>query len=85
VTIRARASDTADRPNTVEIKGQGSILTCRTVVGVNVKKIVGLLAIALLIFFVVTQPTAAAGSIQSIGSTLADWANSITTFFTTLV
>ncbi len=55
------------------------------VVPVNVKKIVGLLAIALLIFFVITNPTGAAGSLQSMGTTLQGWAESITTFFTSLV
>jgi hypothetical protein len=52
---------------------------------VNVRKIVGLLAIALLVYFVIVQPSAAAGSVQSIGSTLRDAADSITTFFTQLV
>jgi hypothetical protein len=52
---------------------------------VNVKKIVGLIAIALLIFFVIQQPTGAANSVQSIGSTLENWANSITSFFSQLV
>lgn len=51
----------------------------------NVKKIVGLLAIALLIFFVITQPDGAANSVQSIAGTLRDAAESITSFFTQLV
>lgn len=51
----------------------------------NVRKIVGLLVIALLIFFVVTQPGAAANSLQNIGGILADAANSIVTFLTELV
>ncbi|WP_219418251.1 hypothetical protein [Pseudonocardia nigra] len=51
----------------------------------NVKKIVGLLAIALLIFFVITQPDGAANSVQNIGATLRDAAESITSFFTQLV
>ncbi|MCO1657518.1 hypothetical protein [Pseudonocardia humida] len=51
----------------------------------NVKKIVGLLAIALLIFFVVTQPGTAATSVQNIGDTLRNAAESITTFFARLV
>jgi len=55
------------------------------VVVVNVKKIVGLLAIALLIFFVVTQPDGAANSVQNIASVLRDAAQSITSFFTQLV
>jgi hypothetical protein len=55
------------------------------VVVVNVKKILGLIAIALLIFFVVTQPDSAANSVQNIAATLRDAANSITSFFTKLV
>jgi hypothetical protein len=63
----------------------GSLHTGRTVVAVNVKKIVGLLALALLIFFVITQPSDAAGSLQNIATTLRGWAESMTTFFTELV
>ncbi|MEJ3656761.1 hypothetical protein WEH80_27760 [Actinomycetes bacterium KLBMP 9759] len=51
----------------------------------NVKKIVGLLAIALLIFFVVTQPDGAANSLSNIVGTLRDAAESVTRFFTRLV
>lgn len=51
----------------------------------NVKKIVGLLVVALLIFFVVTQPTAAANSVQSIVGFLRNAAVSVTQFFTSLV
>ena len=51
----------------------------------NVKKIVGLLAIALLIFFVITQPGTAAASVSNIGDTLRNAAESITSFFVQLV
>ena len=51
----------------------------------NVKKIVGLLALALLLFWVFTQPDSAAGSVQNIGTTLRDGAESIIRFFTQLV
>lgn len=51
----------------------------------NVKKIVGVLAIALLVFFIITQPGSAANSLQNIGGILADAANSVVTFFTELV
>ena len=54
------------------------------VVVVNVKKIVGLLAIALLIFFIITQPSTAAASVQNIGSILRNAAESITNFFVQL-
>lgn len=50
----------------------------------TVRKIVGLLVIALLIFFVVTQPSSAAQSLQNIGGLLADAFSSIITFFTEL-
>jgi hypothetical protein len=55
------------------------------VVVVNVKRIVGLLAIALLVFFVITQPGTAAASVQNIGNMLRDAAESVTSFFTTVV
>ncbi|MHA6629263.1 hypothetical protein ACU61A_27835 [Pseudonocardia sichuanensis] len=51
----------------------------------NVKKIVGVLAIALLLWFVFTQPDSAAGSMQSIGTTLRNGADSVIRFFTQLV
>ncbi len=51
----------------------------------NIKKILGLIAIALLIFFVVTQPDGAANSVQNIGTILRNAANSITSFFTKIV
>lgn len=57
----------------------------RTVVVVNVKKIVGLLAVALLLFWVFTQPDSAAGSVQNIGTTLRDGAESVITFVTEIV
>lgn len=51
----------------------------------NVKKIVGFLAIALVLFFVFTQPDSAAGSMQNIGTTLRDGAESVIRFVTQLV
>ena len=51
----------------------------------NLKRIVGFLVLALLIFFIITQPESAADSVQNIGATLRDAAKSITTFFTELV
>lgn len=50
----------------------------------NVKKIVGLLAIAFLLFFIITQPAAAAGVVQTILGTLRDAAESIASFFRNL-
>ncbi len=47
---------------------------------VNVKKLVGLIAIALLLFFVLTQPTSAANSLQNILGMLRDGANSVVSF-----
>ena len=60
-------------------------VTVRTVGVVNVKKIVGLLAVALLLFWVFTQPDDAAGSVQNIGTTLRDGAESVITFVTEIV
>ncbi|MEJ3657496.1 hypothetical protein [Pseudonocardia sp. TRM90224] len=49
------------------------------------KKIVGLVLIALLIFFIVAQPDAAANSLQNIIAFLRNAAESIVRFFTSLV
>ena len=51
----------------------------------NVRKIVGLLALALLIFFIATRPDSAANSLQNIGGILSDFANAVADFFTALV
>jgi hypothetical protein len=84
-TVLARVPDTLDRCVAVQIKAEAVPLRHGTVVRVNVRKIVGLLALALLIFFVVTQPGSAAQSVQNIGGILSDAANSLVTFFTELV
>jgi type IV secretory pathway VirB2 component (pilin) len=55
------------------------------VVKVNVRKIVGFLALALLIFFVITQPGSAANSLQGIGNFLQNAANSLVTFFSAIL
>ncbi len=69
----------------VQIRVEAVRSGSRTVVRVNVRKIVGLLALALLIFFIVTRPTSAADSLQNIGGILSDIANSVADFFTALV
>lgn len=51
----------------------------------NVKKLFGVVLILLLIWFVVQQPSQAAGSVESIAGTLERWAGNITTFFTQVV
>ena len=51
----------------------------------NVKRILGLLAIALVIFFVIQQPGTAANSVENILGMLQDAAESVTTFFTDVV
>lgn len=48
-------------------------------------KLVGLVVIALLIFFVIAQPDAAANSLQNILATLRDAAQAVVRFFTNLV
>jgi hypothetical protein len=52
-----------------------------TVVRVNVRKIVGFLAIALVIFFVVTQPSGAANMVGNIIAFLGTAADSLVSFF----
>jgi hypothetical protein len=52
---------------------------------VHVKRIVGLLVIALLVFWVFISPDSAADTVQDIGSLLREGAESIITFFTQLV
>jgi len=48
---------------------------------VNVKKLVGILVLVLVIFFVVTDPGGASGTVSSIGTWLSGVGNSIITFF----
>jgi hypothetical protein len=88
--MRPRAPDTLDTIGAVQISCSAFpnckvSVQSRTVVVVNVKKIVGLLAIALLLFFVFTQPDNAAGSVTSVGTTLRDGAESVIRFVTQLV
>jgi hypothetical protein len=52
---------------------------------VNLKKIVGFLVIALVVFYIFTQPDSAAGSLESIGATLRNGAESVIRFFNQLV
>ena len=49
------------------------------------RRLVGLLVIALLVFWVLAQPDSAAGTIQDIGTILRDAAESVIRFFTQLV
>jgi len=54
----------------------------RTVVWMNVRKILGTLAIVLLVFFVISQPGRAAMSVRSVGSSLAGAGQSMIDFVT---
>ncbi|WP_181782939.1 hypothetical protein [Pseudonocardia pini] len=47
----------------------------------NVKKLVGVLLLVLVIFFIVTNPGGASSTVSGIGSWLAGVGNSIITFF----
>lgn len=49
------------------------------------RRLVGLIVIALLIFWVIAQPDSAAATIQNIGAILRDAAESVIRFFTQLV
>ena len=51
----------------------------------NFRRIVGLLVVVLLIFFVITQPDAAANTLSAIGSILRNAAENIIRFFNRLV
>ena len=58
------------------------VLNARTVVWMNVRKILGTLAIVLLVFFVISQPGRAAMSVRSIGTSLAGAGQSMIDFVT---
>ena len=45
------------------------------------QRVVGFLALALVIFYIITQPTSAAHAVQGIAHTLRDAAESVTLFF----
>lgn len=51
----------------------------------NVRRLFGFLLIALLVYFIIVQPVAAAASVRSIAGILKDAADSVTSFFTRLV
>ena len=48
------------------------------------KRILTLVAVALVVFLIITAPGQAAGSVQNIGNILYNAAQSVSTFFTTL-
>jgi hypothetical protein len=52
---------------------------------VNLRRIVGLLLVVFLIFFILTQPVAAANVLSSIAATLRTWATNFGTFISTSV
>ena len=51
----------------------------------KLSKVVGIALILIAIWAVVTQPTVAASSVESIAATLERWAGNVTTFFTQVV
>ena len=77
-------ADTLVSARAVQTRSVHVVLRRRTVVGVNVRKLVGLLVLILVVFFIITRPTDAANTVQDIGNTLAAAGNSIIVFFTTL-
>jgi hypothetical protein len=52
---------------------------------VNLRRIVGFLLVAFLIFFILTQPVAAANLLSSILATLRTWATNFGTFISSSV
>ncbi len=59
--------------------------TLRATDRVHVKRIIGLLVIALLVFWVFVSPDSAANTVQDIGNLLRTGAESIIRFFTQVV
>jgi len=51
---------------------------------VNVKKLVGLLVVALVVFFIVTNPGGASNAVSGIGGWLYSVGQSITSFFSNI-
>ena len=51
----------------------------------KLSKLIGVALILLVIWFIVTSPTAAANTVESIGATLSQWATNVTSFFTQIV
>lgn len=50
----------------------------------NVKKLVGLLVVALVVFFIVTNPAGASSAVSGIGAWLYGVGQSITSFFSNI-
>ncbi|MFC5950850.1 hypothetical protein ACFQH9_21500 [Pseudonocardia lutea] len=50
----------------------------------NVKKLTGLIVIALVVFFIVTNPSGASGAVNGIGNWLYGVGTNITTFLSSL-
>lgn len=48
------------------------------------RRVLGFLVMALIIYFIITEPSAAAGVVKSVAYTLSDAADSMTTFFNKL-
>ena len=51
----------------------------------KLSRVIGIAAVLLIIWFIVTNPTAAANSVEAIGATLERWAGNVTSFFTQIV
>jgi hypothetical protein len=58
--------------------------SCRNGGRVNVKKLTGLIVIALVVFFIVTNPSGASGAVNGIGNWLYGVGTNITTFLSSL-
>ena len=52
---------------------------------VDINRIVSFLVLALVIYFIITEPRTAAGVVHSLAGTLREAADSITTFFRAVV
>lgn len=52
---------------------------------VAVNRVVGFIVLALVIYYIVTDPTSAAGAVHAVGGTLQEAAESVTVFFRAVV
>ncbi|MDT7551468.1 MAG: hypothetical protein QOI16_4 [Pseudonocardiales bacterium] len=77
--------DIIGRLHAVQIRCHGLSSEAERWLSVNVRRIVGFLFLALIVWLILTQPDAASGILRSIAVILRNAATNITHFFTTLL
>jgi hypothetical protein len=83
--VRTRAPDTRDTLSAVQIKCHGLSSEAERWLLVNVRRIVGFLFLALIVWLIITQPDVAAGILRSIAAILKTAATNIVHFFDKLL